>query len=264
MLNPQVDLVFHEKYKQAMPFLETFRKLYDHNDIDNLRPLEEPTPLIFHFIWLGSPLPAIYEENIESFRIHNPDCIIILWDDSLLDAEEFENKDLFKQATNPAEKSDIARIYLLDKYGGVYVDVDVKCLKSFKLLNTYYDFYAGLAPITNNIGFINNGVIGAKAGHPILKKYMELMRKYKNERGIVYRTGPAVFTEAFKQTLKENPYAFMHSIILPASFFSPLGGDNSFTTQEEHEKEIGPEAFAVHYYHASWTKKSKFSQRNHQ
>lgn len=64
----------------------------------------------------------------------------------------------------PAERSDILRLELLYRFGGVYVDTDLECRRS-------------LDPYIENLGFfvaqlkpnrINNAFIGATAGHPIL------------------------------------------------------------------------------------------------
>ena len=43
-------------------------------------------------------------------------------------AENFPNKSIYTQTSNPGAKSDIARYDILFRYGGVYADVDLNVL----------------------------------------------------------------------------------------------------------------------------------------
>ena len=38
-------------------------------------------PKIFHFIWLGSELPVVYNNFIDSWRLHHPQWIFNIWND---------------------------------------------------------------------------------------------------------------------------------------------------------------------------------------
>ena len=48
-----------------------------------------------------------------------------------LDAEEWRNDDLLEDCTNHAMRSDILRLEIVYRYGGIYVDVDATALRSF-------------------------------------------------------------------------------------------------------------------------------------
>ncbi len=67
---------------------------------------------------------------------------------------------------------------------------------------------------------------------------------------VVYRTGPGLFTRAFKEAVTEDPALVQTSIILPASYFSPLGKKQKIIGKEQ--KYIKPETFAIHYYYGTW------------
>ena len=45
--------------------------------------------------------------------------------------EEWNCEDLLAQATNPAMRSDVLRLEILYKYGGIYADIDSVALRSF-------------------------------------------------------------------------------------------------------------------------------------
>jgi len=62
--------------------------------------------------------------------------------------------------------------HILDKYGGIFIDMDMICLKPFDELVRRYKFFAGLEP---NFYWsleppINAGIIGSAPNSPILKR----------------------------------------------------------------------------------------------
>ena len=110
--------------------------------------LNTKLPKLIHMTWLGSQLPySKFLSNIESYSVLNPDHQIFLWlDHSIPDNlfESFENvmikdvnkqkwttEDLMMQATNWAMKSDILRLEILYKFGGIYTDIDSTANRPF-------------------------------------------------------------------------------------------------------------------------------------
>ena len=53
-----------------------------------------------------------------------------------LAGEEWRCGDLLARATNPAMRSDVLRLEILYKYGGIYADIDSVALRSFGELQT--------------------------------------------------------------------------------------------------------------------------------
>ena len=45
--------------------------------------------------------------------------------------EEWNSEDLLARATNPAMRSDVLRLEILHRYGGIYADIDSVALRSF-------------------------------------------------------------------------------------------------------------------------------------
>ena len=95
-------------------------------------------PKILHYVWLGgNPLTPLAAECVESWKAAMPDWQIMRWDESNFDIAEAP---LYVRQAYEARKyafvSDYVRLWALEQYGGVYVDTDVKVLKSYEpLLN---------------------------------------------------------------------------------------------------------------------------------
>ena len=95
-------------------------------------------PKILHYIWFGGkPLTPLAEECLASWKTAMPDWTIMRWDESNFDIAVAPR--YVKQAYEArkfAFVSDYVRLWALEQYGGVYVDTDVKVLKSYEpLLN---------------------------------------------------------------------------------------------------------------------------------
>lgn len=95
-------------------------------------------PQIIHYIWFGEkPLTPLAEECLASWKTAMPDWLIMRWDESNFDiavAPEYVRQAY--EARKYAFVSDYVRLWALEQYGGVYVDTDVKVLKSYEpLLN---------------------------------------------------------------------------------------------------------------------------------
>lgn len=95
-------------------------------------------PKILHYIWFGNnPLTPLAEECLASWKTTMPDWTIMRWDESNFD---IASAPLYVRQAYDARKfafvSDYVRLWALEQYGGVYVDTDVKILKSYDpLLN---------------------------------------------------------------------------------------------------------------------------------
>ena len=91
-------------------------------------------PKILHYIWLGEEKPNIVKHCIKSFYKYCSDFKIIEWNESNIDTSIYDpllkytyNK--FYRHKEYAFCSDVARLYILKQYGGIYVDTDVEFIK---------------------------------------------------------------------------------------------------------------------------------------
>lgn len=158
-------------------------------------------PKIIHQIWLGDQ-NLIPHELINSWKQLNPDWEHKLWtEDNLF---ELENQKLFNTSKKYNKKSDIARYEILKKYGGVYIDVDIICMKNLTSLLKYIDknFFIGYESSSKNL--ILNGVIGCTPNHELIDNFIDGVKtssKNKNfyNEPVWITTGPMFITKCIKK-----------------------------------------------------------------
>src|SRR5436190_16517529 len=85
-------------------------------------------PRIIHRVWLGAePMPEDFRRYGESWRRHHPGWRMRLWTDE--DLPELGDRRALERARHHAERANLVRYEVLRRFGGVYVDTDVECLR---------------------------------------------------------------------------------------------------------------------------------------
>jgi len=155
----------------------------------------------------------------------------------------------YEDSQNWGEKSDILRFEILYREGGVYVDHDANCLKSFAPFHLTHDLYAGLeAPhpaVAGRCITLGNGVIGSRPNHPTVRRVLDIIdkswdnidKKYRGRDGyssaqrVMERTYIAL-TEALEEGLRPPGTVF------PCAYFFAKGA-------------VAP-LYSKHFYANSW------------
>jgi len=229
------------------------KSLYRHYVIENLDYSEEPRiPKIIHQIWLGSEFPEKYKEYRKSWLQLHPTWQYKLWTNADIAQLDLVNKDLYEQAPNYGEKSDIARYEILYRFGGLYIDTDFLCLKPFDIFHHCFDFYAG-CPHHNGF-IILNGLIGCAPDSAIIK---ECIKRLQNQKitgttaiDTMSKTGPHFITSCFA---KIAPSYNERAVIFPMTYFYPWPWTYRDQPLDEQSKIwIRPESFAIHCWDVSW------------
>ncbi len=143
--------------------------------------------------------------------------------------------------------TDVARAEILYKYGGVFLDADLECIKSIEdaeFMN--WDFFSAyeqdkINPVTNK-NLVACGVMGATKRHPILEEYVKRMGKGVAQIDDAWKnTGPLVLTEIIEEFGYQNK-------VLPAFTFLPYHHTGTVNKSVE-----GYEQYANHYWFSSPT-----------
>lgn len=107
-------------------------------------------PKTIHYIWFGGkPLPELAEQCIASWQKHMPDWQIMRWDETTLKKSNcwLDQMPLYVQQAYAARKfafvSDYIRLWALEQYGGLYMDVDFLVFRPFDDLMDKYPAFAG-------------------------------------------------------------------------------------------------------------------------
>jgi Glycosyltransferase sugar-binding region containing DXD motif len=216
---------------------------------------DSPTtiPKIIHQVWIGEHPPP--RECLESWRALHPDWEHRLWTDGTAasldgcDAAnvcriEFplRNQHLFDATPNFSGKVNVLRYEILEQHGGVYVDADMLCLKplpdditSNRLVSVYEDELG-------SPGLINNCLLGAPAGSPILRELIaDLHAKTADDVSRIpsWRiTGPQALTAILQPHLGRPDVT-----IYPSRYFVPIHFSRELSaTRPLHQ------ALAVHLF----------------
>jgi len=209
-------------------------------------------PRIIHQIWCGGELPAHYRKFVRRMRRTNPDMEYRFWDGNRLDFEPVTG-DLLQRARNPGQKSDILRFEILNRYGGIYADMDFLAVRPFAPL-LKADFFTGI--VFHREPSLMNGLVGSAPGHPITREILGRMRIAEDPSAfddIMKTTGPFLMTEVFMAFYRENP----KSVALPVAHFCPFPNFPVLRTRgEDHRKYIVPQTICVHLWHCSWMKQA--------
>jgi mannosyltransferase OCH1-like enzyme len=242
-------------------------------------------PRIIHQIWFQGKenIPMHLLDYHNSWKKYNPNYTIIIWDETSINLllSHIETKTEFPTwITNTyrnfplmIQKIDFAKYIILYFLGGIYIDMDVKCIKSldsllelhnfkdkhiilssltFDFLQRCIFFLSGNFTITN---LINNGIIMSMPKHDILLKTMLYTHKNKDNHFkninnflyIFYSTGPLALSNAINSYNQTNDTK-NNVAILDESYFESCHVNNV----KNNNCIIPNNAIGIHYYEMSW------------
>ena len=130
-------------------------------------------PKIIHYCWFGKgQMPELVERCIASWKKHMPNWEYRLWTEDNFDIASAPQ---YVQEAYAAKKyafvSDYVRLWVLEREGGLYMDVDFEVYKPFDDLMEQYDAFAGYEGSKRNP--VMMGVIAAKAYHLWIQGMMQ-------------------------------------------------------------------------------------------
>jgi len=140
----------------------------------------------------------------------------VLWDEKAIEAFGLKNKDKYDYFMAKGlydGACDVARIEILERLGGVYVDADAICLEPIE--SEWFmtkNFFAGYEYDRR----VANGVIGSIAHHPILADYIQRLSEATVLEPACYTVGGTMLTSCI-ETYGPDPTV----AILPSNAFYP-------------------------------------------
>ncbi len=208
-------------------------------------------PKTIHYCWFGnSKKSRLIKKCIKSWKQFCPDYEIIEWNETNFDIEICPYvKEAYKQK-KWAYVSDYVRFYVLNKYGGVYLDTDVEIIKSID----------GLRKKGSFAGFSSDKIVGTglilccEKDNWLCK---EVIDSYKNQHFInddpskILAIGRRVtaILEEHGLKLNGNKQNIDGITIYPKYFFNPTDGDIRTKPDER--------AYSIHHFAATWFPKKK-------
>lgn len=172
----------------------------------NIRLSEKPLiPKVIHYCWFGgNPIPDQYKLWMESWRKFCPDYKIIEWNEGNYDVSKNEYMYQAYQKKKWGFVSDYARLDIIYRHGGIYLDTDVELVQNLDEL-LYQKGFAGF----QNDEQMNTGLgFGAVGGLPIFREMLDIYseRRFVKEDGSIDATPcPELQTPVLeKHGLKKN------------------------------------------------------------
>ncbi len=207
---------------------------------------------IIHYCWFGKkPLPKLAKKCIKSWEKYLPGYEIKRWDETNFDVNITKFSKKAYESQKWAFVADVARVYALKQYGGIYFDTDMLVTKNIDFL-AEDNFFVGWESEDN----VAVGVLGVNSTENSVLK--ELFDVYKNlsfdEKNLYAFSIPRVLTKLLKekyslednhlknQKLKEGVTVYARDYFYPLSYDHK---ENLFTKN----------TCMIHYYDASWISK---------
>jgi mannosyltransferase OCH1-like enzyme len=195
-------------------------------------------------------IPSKYQAYSDTWKNTNPDFEYRLWNREMIE-NVFKDKRLerfrsffYKEIKNHIEKCDFARYAIMFVNGGIYVDLDFKCLKPIAPLIKDKTIGISWEPLSHTNQAEDGGIErrlynGFLVSAPNQKFWLDFMdwivRNYKTGKGILERTGPVGFAWFARETEleKKHPDYFLdRCLIIPITAQGPLGDGCSDKTMQ--------------------------------
>lgn len=218
---------------------------------------EEKIPQIIHYCWFGKgKKPEIFEKCIQSWKIYMPQAQIVEWNESNIDVSSCPFVKMAYENKKYAFVTDVVRLQVVYKYGGVYLDTDVELSTSLDDLMEYDAFF-----FFQNQNQINTGQgFGAKPNNKLIKKmlddYENMEFTLENLKNIAC---PVINTKTIKKSLpsfkSNNTVQHIDKMIfLPCDNYWPIAIHyGEFSWQDEEQRKALKYANRTHK--AGWFRK---------
>lgn len=186
-------------------------------------------PRIIHQIWYqgAAQLPEKYRRFRRSWQKNHPDWEFVLWDEKSI-REHIHSEyawfaAYFDGYPMDIQRMDAARYFILNTFGGFYIDMDVE---SFKPIDELLDGYRLLLSKT---AAYNNAIIGSVPRHPLWQTVFDNLCEFCEQHASGSPRQSTALLEAvstgprfFSRTVEEGGFDRQPTTrVCPGSFFEP-------------------------------------------
>ena len=217
-------------------------------------------PKTIHYCWFGgNPKSKLIEKCIKSWKKHCPDYEIIEWNESNFDLNCCDYVKEAYEAEKWAFVTDYVRIWVLNTYGGIYLDTDVELKKSldkFLLHKAFTGFERENLPFT--------AVYGSEPNHSLcatILSYYENRHFRQPDGSFDLTTNTISVTDLMikkyaldldnkTQILSDGLAVYSNDYFCPKSYVD----NRVYKTKNTH---------AIHWFYASWHTKEELAQRKY-
>lgn len=243
-----LDFWINERRQQIVFYKNLYRhflKYSMHYNAHELELLEQDRiPKIIHYCWFGNGKQNdLIKKCIESWKEVLPEYDIVLWNEENFPYDKYPFAAQALKDRKWAFVSDVARLYALYYYGGVYMDTDVEVLKPLDpfLHHTFFSSY-------ESDRHIPTGLMGAKKG----SKYIDLLLSwykdctYGEDYYEIANTRIITRITRLNCGMKINgeQYNFANNYYYPRDYFCPSTDGDKWNITEN--------TYAIHHFTGLW------------
>ncbi|MFE9066735.1 glycosyltransferase [Streptomyces violaceusniger] len=216
-------------------------------------------PLI-HQTWKNTDVPQEWRTWSESWRRHHPDWEYRLWTDednrAFLEEHYAWFLPVYDGYPEPIKRADAIRYFLLDHFGGLYVDMDFECLRPVTGLLSGKELVLGLEPgeharlpWSRRNGMrriVCNAFMASRPGHPFWSHVHRQLVGAHTLSDPLGATGPFFLTRAVDSAPEGcSPTLLEADVLYPK--LSPAAAELFGPRQVDLDR-----AHAVHHWSGSW------------
>lgn len=207
-------------------------------------------PKIIHYCWFGGKgLPPLVKKCVRTWKKYLPDYQFILWNEKSFDINSNEWCSQAYAAKKYAFVADYVRLIALYNYGGIYLDTDIKLLKT---LNGFLHHEAFMGFERDNI--LSMGVMGVVKGNKLIAELLDYYNQPFSLEVITKSESNAVVATKYmeeKYNLKrDNSKQIIDGIhVYPKTYFNPMDYWGNWDKSNN--------TVCVHLYMGSWLPKSE-------
>jgi hypothetical protein len=176
-------------------------------------------PRLIHQIWhpFSAPdMPRDWHRFSRSWKRNHPEHRHILWgiDESrrFVETHYPDFLPVYDGYQEPIKRVDSLRILLLDHFGGVYVDLDVECLRSVEELVSGQRVVFPAEPaihshLWRHKGYkqvLSTAFMASEPGHPLWKSVIAELKASAQIEDVMDATGPFVLTRCYERYAERN------------------------------------------------------------
>lgn len=163
-------------------------------------------PKIIHQTWKDETVPAKWKAAVDQCKAKHPDFEYKLWTDETMDdfvREHYpEFHAVYVSYNHHIQRCDAFRYLVLYTYGGVYIDMDIKCIKNLK---KYLQYDVVLVRSSNIESSFTNSFFMTVPNHPFFKYCIDHLAENKDKfqyfgkhMHVMSSTGPNYVTNMVK------------------------------------------------------------------
>ena len=202
-------------------------------------------PKIIHYCWFGrNALPKKAVKCMNSWKKYCPDYQIIEWNEDNFDVHMNAYTEYAYENKKYAFLSDYVRLLVVYQNGGIYLDTDVRVIKSFE---PYLDNHSFVGK--ESLFLVSTAVLGAEKGTAWVKGFMD---KYK-KRHFIMKNGKF---DSQVNTLSLSFYFNVNYTLWADGSLSIYDAD-VFSAKLYADKQyiISERTVSVHEFSSSWMSK---------